>query len=145
MQPQNDDEAWRAIIENYGDRADIDEPPVPPPPTPPSSTAPFGGRFGDLVGAAPLEDDEDPFVAAEEEGYEPPPPPPLPRITPDRGLAWLGVFGSPVLLLASLLLSISIPSWFGYLLIVGFVGGFVYLVYTMPREPREPWDDGAQV
>jgi hypothetical protein len=84
-------------------------------------------------------------VAAEEEGYEPPPPPPVPRTTPDRLVAWIGIFGSPAVLLASLILQISLPPIIGYLLIVGFVGGFVYLVAKMPREPRDPWDDGAQI
>jgi hypothetical protein len=37
------------------------------------------------------------------------------------------------------------PAWLGYLLVVGFVGGFIYLVLQMPREPRDPWDDGAQI
>ncbi len=147
MQPQNDDDAWRAIIENYGDRAEVDEPPIAPPesPAPVDPSAPFGGRFGVLPGPAAPEEDDDPFVAAEEEGYEPPPPPPVPRTTPDRLLAWIGIFGSPAVLLASLILQISLPSIIGYALIIGFVGGFVYLVAKMPREPRDPWDDGAQI
>jgi hypothetical protein len=145
-----DELAWQAIIANYGDRAEIDEPPAQEPDAPsaaPVSDAPFGGRFGDpraFVSPDPeitdeVADDED------EEGYVPPEPPPLPTLAPDRGLAWAGVFGSPAVLLACLILSISIPSWLGYLLVVGFVGGFVYLVLQMPREPRDPWDDGAQV
>ncbi|MEP9365600.1 hypothetical protein ABLE68_21710 [Nocardioides sp. CN2-186] len=147
MQPQNDDEAWRAIIENYGDRPEIEEPPVAPESDTPTATpdAPFGGRFGVLPGPIAPEDEDDPFVADEEEGYDPPPPPPVPRTTPDRLLAWIGIFGSPAVLLASLILQISLPSLIGYLLILGFVGGFVYLVAKMPREPRDPWDDGAQI
>jgi hypothetical protein len=140
-----DDLAWRAIVENYGDRAELDDPP-------PAPGAPFGGRFGDLR-AFPSEDEEDPFVATEEDAEEdveeerfvPPEPPPLPRIEPDRMLAWLGVLGSPVVLLCALIFSISMPAWLGYLLVGGFVGGFLYLVVKMPREPRDPWDDGAQV
>ena len=175
-----DERAWRAIVENYGDRARLDdlddqptggatgapgdrsgeepdpgpkvdpgEPPVGPTAAdpaaaapPPASTAPFGGRFGDLRHFP--EDEDEPFVG-HEEGFEPPEPPPLPRVTPDRGLAWLGVFGAPVVLLVALIFSISLPPLLGYGLVVAFVGGFGYLVYTMPREPRDPWDDGAQV
>lgn len=160
-QPEHPDEgaeerAWRAIVENYGERPEIDEPPTataatpasePPASDPPVSDAPFGGRFGDprtfLVppegqpAAQPADEDE--------EGFVPPPPPPLPRLEPDRMLAWAGVLGSPVVLLLALIFSISMPAWLGYLLVLGFVGGFIYLVVTMPREPREPWDDGAQV
>ena len=163
-----DERAWRAIVENYGDRprlddettggAPTDEPTGPAEGTEAAgsadlpaegggsaggaSTAPFGGRFGDPRAFA--EDEDEPFVG-EEERFEPPEPPPLPRVSPDRGLAWLGVLGSPVVLLAALIFSISLPSLVGYALVIAFVGGFAYLVYTMPREPRDPWDDGAQV
>ena len=144
------DAAWRAIVENYGERAELDDPPptAPPPPTAaptaPSSDAPFGGRFGDLRDlGAPGEDDDQ--LPDEEEGYQPPAPPPLPRVAPDRMAAWVGVFGSPAVLLVALIFSVSLPAWLGYLLVAGFVGGFVYLVYKMPRGPRDPWDDGAQV
>jgi hypothetical protein len=50
-----------------------------------------------------------------------------------------------VVLLVALIFSISLPPLLGYGLVAAFVGGFGYLVYTMPREPRDPWDDGAQV
>jgi len=149
-----DELAWQAIIANYGDRVEIDEPPEAPaaeapavPPVGPVPDAPFGGRFGDPR-TFPTSDEEvaDPIVPDdEEEGFVPPEPPPLPTLAPDRGLAWAGVFGSPAVLLVCLILSISIPSWLAYLLVVGFVGGFVYLVLKMPREPRDPWDDGAQI
>ena len=148
-----DERAWQAIVDNYGDRPEIDESPTTSAPG-----GPFGGRFGDPDAISrrvenPVEDPrdsldddlDDDLEDDEDEGYEPPPPPPLPRVAPDRGLAWAGVFGSPAVLLAALVLSISIPTWLGYLLIIGFVGGFVYLVVTMPREPRDPFDDGAQV
>ncbi|HEU5035955.1 MAG TPA: hypothetical protein VFT70_03040 [Nocardioides sp.] len=140
------EQAWRAIVENYGDRPELEEPPVAPeaPEAPPASTAPFGGRFGDLRAFRP-ESEDDPFVADEEEGFTPPEPPPLPRVEPDRLIAWIGVLGSPVVLLCALLFSFGMPSWLGYLLVAGFVGGFLYLVLKMPREPRDPWDDGAQV
>jgi hypothetical protein len=140
-----DELAWQAIIDNYGDRVEIDEPPSAPV-VGPVSDAPFGGRFGDpRAFATPDEEILDEVEPDDEEGYVPPEPPPLPTLAPDRGLAWAGVFGSPAVLLVCLILSISIPTWLGYLLVVGFVGGFVYLVLQMPREPRDPWDDGAQI
>jgi hypothetical protein len=154
-----EDRAWRAIVENYGDRPQLEEPPVAPEDRPEDrggdpaegrpgagSDAPFGGRFGDLRAFAAAEDEDDPFVAdRDEDRFVPPEPPPVPRATPDRFLAWAGVLGSPLVLLASLLLSFAIPEWAAYLLVAAFVGGFLYLVVRMPREPREPWDDGAQV
>lgn len=140
-----EERAWQAIVENYGERAQIDDP--TPTTDPPTSDAPFGGRFGDprtfLV--PPEGQPATPPAAGDEEGFVPPPPPPLPRLEPDRMLAWTGVLGSPVVLLCALVFSLSVPAWLGYLLVGGFVGGFIYLVVTMPREPRDPWDDGAQV
>ena len=148
MHREEDDEAWRAIVENFGERAELDDPepasetrtepepepgpaagpdpdPAPePPPAPPPAPAP------------PV-DDEDRFV--------PPEPGPLPVPAPDRGIAWIGVFGAPVVLLVSLLAGIDLPRWVGWLMVAWFVGGFVYLVHQMPREPRDPWDDGSRV
>ena len=40
---------------------------------------------------------------------------------------------------------VSLPVWLGYLLVVAFVGGFLYLVTRMPRGPRDPADDGARL
>lgn len=143
-----EERAWRAIVDNYGDRAELDadldaEVDDPPADSTPVTDAPFGGRFGD-----PRRfdvPDEDLRPEPEEEGFVPPPPPPLPRLAPDRLAAWVGIFGSPAVLVLALILQISIPPWLGYLLIAGFVGGFLYLVLRMSREPRDPWDDGAQV
>lgn len=129
MQPDSEDDAWRAIVENYGDRAELDDEPAPQPapqPAPESAPGP----------AAAPEDDE---------RYVPPPPPPLPHVAPDRMVAWVGVFGSPAVLLVALLVGVHLPAWLGYLLVVGFVGGFVYLVAHMSREPRDPGDDGARL
>ncbi|WP_243060328.1 hypothetical protein [Nocardioides sp. SR21] len=140
------EEAWQAIIENYGERADLNDEPEPPSAAPapatPVSTAPFGGRFGNLTEG--FGDNDDVFTA-EEESYEPPPPPPVPRATPDRMAAWIGVFGSPAVLLTAVILGITLPTLIGYALVAAFVGGFLYLVFRMPRGPRDPWDDGAQV
>ena len=130
----SDDEAWRAIVENYGERAELDEPPYAE-----DADAPAGAEADDpwANGTPPVEEDEERFV--------PPPPPPLPRLAPDRLVAWAGVLGSPVVLLVALIFSIPLPSVVGYLLVAAFVGGFIYLVLKMPRGPRDPWDDGAQI
>ncbi|MCW2766913.1 MAG: hypothetical protein JWO11_2872 [Nocardioides sp.] len=135
MQPDNEDEAWRSIVENYGDRADLD------PDGPGREPAP------------PPDDDLDDFrpdtvpapASWQEERFVPPTPPPLPRVPRDRLVAWAGVFGSPTVLLFCLVLGIHLPTVLGYALIAAFVGGFIYLVVQMPRGPRDPFDDGARL
>ncbi len=81
----------------------------------------------------------------EDDRFVPPPPPPLPRVAPDRLIAWVGVFGAPAVLLTALVLGLHISAWIGYLLVASFVGGFIYLVAQMPRGPRDPFDDGARL
>jgi hypothetical protein len=129
VQPDSEDDAWRAIVENYGDRADLG-----PEETRQPAPGPVPGR-----------DDAEDEATFEEERYVPPPPPPLPHVTPDRLAAWTGVFGAPTVLLLALLVGVHLPAWLGYLLVTSFVGGFVYLVVQMPRGPRDPGDDGARL
>ena len=129
MPRSNEDEAWRAIVENYGDRAELDpDEPLAAEPAPDPSTVP--------AELSPTYD-EDRFV--------PPPPPPLPHVPRDRLLAWAGLFGAPTVLLTALVLGIQLPSLIGYLLIAAFIGGFAYLVVQMPRGPHDPYDDGARL
>ena len=126
---RSEDEAWRSIVENFGDRARLDD--VPPVPADP---APFN----------PTHDEVDAWEDEPAERFVPPllpPPPPLPW--PQR-LAWLGVFGSPALLVVVLLTGLPVPSLLGYGLVAGFAGGFLYLVATM-RNGRDPWDNGARL
>jgi hypothetical protein len=131
-----DDDAWQAIVDNYGERPDLgpEEPAPQPPPAPEPEALP-----PELTGR----DDAHPDVDWSQERYVPPPPPPIPPTTRDRLLAWLGVFGSPAVLLISLVLGIELPGIVAYALVTGFVGGFLYLVWKMPRGPRDPNDDGA--
>jgi len=128
VQPDSEDDAWRSIVENYGDRAEIGPEELPEPVPEP----------------VPDRDQTD-EPAQDEDRYVPPPPPPLPHLTPDRFAAWTGVFGAPTVMLVALLLGIHFPAWLGYLLVAAFVGGFVYLVVQMPRGPRDPGDDGARL
>ena len=132
------DAAWRQIVENYGDRPLIDDDHDEP---------------DDQAGSLELAPEPAPelrpapLVRAEaaEEHFVPPPPPPVPTAEPRRLLAWLGLFGAPVIVLVALLLRISIPSWFGLMLMAWFVGGFVFLVASMHDTPRDEDDDGAVV
>jgi hypothetical protein len=138
VQPDSEDDAWRSIVEHYGDRFPIDSdesPGVEASAEPrPAQVEPVDVEPPDAGG-----------LDEAEEGFVPPPPPPLPRVAPDRLLAWLGIFGAPVVLLTAVLVGVHLPAWLGYLLVGGFVGGFVYLVTRMPRGPRDPADDGARL
>ncbi|HEU4812509.1 MAG TPA: hypothetical protein VFT00_10260 [Nocardioides sp.] len=129
MQPDSEDDAWRSIVDNYGDRVELG----------PGDPAPSEDQ-GDA--AATDEDSEDDW---DEASFVPPPPPPLPQVAPDRLAAWLGLFGSPTVLLTALVLGVHLPAWLGYLLVAWFIGGFVYLVALMPQGPRDPGDDGARL
>lgn len=133
MQPESDDDAWRAIVDNYGDPADLD-----PGDRTPLSASP--DEADDEAGTA-----DDGIESWDDERFVPPPVPPVPTATPDRMAAWVGLFGSPTVLLLSLLIGIHLPTWLGYLLVGGFLGGFGYLVAQMPRGPRDPGDDGARL
>jgi hypothetical protein len=125
-----DEAAWRSIIDNYGDRPELpDDEPLEVPPSP-------RGVFPEEVGSEPEEvEPEDHFV--------PPPPPPLPRPAPPRLIAWLGLFGVPTFVLVALVTRIDLPTWLGLILMVWFVGGFVYLVASMRPSTGDDYDDGA--
>jgi len=137
----NEDEAWRAIVDNYGDRVDLGP-----------DEGPDGGPDQGTSADPQPDPQPDPFavpaeltVAFQEERFVPPPPPPLPHVPRDRMLAWVGLFGSPAILLTALVLGIGLPPLVGYLLVAGFIGGFAYLVVQMPRGPHDPYDDGARL
>ena len=131
MQRDSEEDAWRAIVDNYGDRIELDDAPAPEPAPPPPPPA-------DL-------DEHEELAEVGTARFVPPVPPPLPRLPPDRLAAWSGLFGSPTLLLICLVLGINLPPLLGYLLVASFIGGFVYLVVKMPRGPADPWDDGARL
>ena len=98
MPRSNEDEAWQAIVENYGERVELD--PTPEPPAAAPEPDPFAVPAELHPSAA--DDEEDRFV--------PPPPPPLPHVPRDRMLAWVGLFGSPAVLLTALVLGIHLPT-----------------------------------
>jgi hypothetical protein len=141
VQRDSDEDAWRAIVDNYGDRVELDEDASAQPPAQPPAEQGLERFFIPLPQPAvsnDLDDEPDDFV--------PPPPPPLPKLPPDRLLAWAGLFGSPTVLLVCVVLNLHLPPWLGYLLVASFIGGFVYLVVKMPhRDDIDPWDDGARL
>lgn len=132
MSTPEEDEAWRTIVENYGERPAFPEEQAraarEPEPAP---------RRRETEHPELLEDPGAHFVP------EPAPPVVLPRGR--RLAAWLGILGVPLLVLVGVALGIRVPGWFGFALLVWFVGGFVYLVATMHKGPEDGWDDGAVV
>jgi hypothetical protein len=124
---QDEDDAWRSIVENYGERVELDPPPPVAEPDP----------------AYEKHDEDDDWD--DDEHFVPPPPPPLPHPTPVRMAAWIGVFGAPAVLLVVMVLALPLPTWVEKGLVGYFVAGFLYLVFHMDRGPRDPWDDGARV
>lgn len=130
---REDDDAWRAIVDNYGDRAQLD---------PEDEQV---RREPERARPARDEDDEIDRWQDPDDSYVPPPAPPIPLPPTDRLVAWIGVLGAPLVMLVVAALQISLPGWAGLLLVGSFVGGFLYLVFRTPRSPRDPWDDGARV
>jgi hypothetical protein len=165
----DEDAAWRSIIENYGDEPSIEDLYASPSVEPPPSTEP--GSPGDPEspsvepGSSSVEPVEpDPRFKAFERRWEPEPqhteatwdneghfvppePPPMPKLEPRRKLAWIGLFGGPVLMLIAVVFGWRFPEWFSFLVVAGFLGGFGYLVATMPRTRGEDdsGDNGAVV
>jgi hypothetical protein len=154
--------AWREIVEHYGERAVLDEPDTAAPATTPTGeavTAPpateaevddtqprdfTGALSDDLLDDDPVEEREQ--ASREAERFRPPPAPPFPvPRTWQRGVAWAGIFLAPVLALVIVLSGIYVNPLVGWVLVLWFVGGFLFLVFEMPRSPRDPWDDGSRV
>lgn len=131
-QPEDQDAAWQAIVDNYGDPVLADEEPeaVVPAPAP---------------RAQPAEEEPDELRPDPDDAFVPPTPPPVPRPPIDRLLAWLGVFGAPAVLLFFVVTGLPMPRLVGWTLVGWFLVGFGYLVAKMPGEPRDPWDNGAQL
>lgn len=123
---ERDDEAWREIVDNYGERPDLPAEPRLTEPTPPPPPEVFH-----------LEVYDDEFV--------PPPMPPPPQTTPERRVAWAVLVLAPTLLVVTNLAHVLLPSPIPALLVVGFLSAFCYLVATMSREPLDPYDDGARL
>jgi hypothetical protein len=130
------EQEWRSIVENYGDRPEIEDEPAP---EPPKVGAVFDGPvFNPTYDAVDRSLETEQGFVAPDPGWQPLPQGP-------RLVAWLGLLLGPAFLLLAAILHLSIPGWLVAVLVVGFVGGFGFLVWQMPREPREPWDDGSRI
>ena len=143
--------AWREIVDNYGERVVLpDEGSSDSSPTSavPDAEAPRGGDVDARLPDDLVDEDEVEVrdrAIAEAERFRPPTPPPFPvPRTWQRGLAWAGIFVTPLLALVIALFSLWVTPLIGWALVAWFVGGFAYLVHEMPRG-RDPWDDGSRV
>lgn len=134
--PFDEEAAWLSIVENYGERPQLGSSSVEPQPQPQAKPEP------DPPAAIEHRRAEDRHA---EEHFVPPEPPPIPRGTPARRLAWAGLFVPPLLMILAVAVGWTFPTWLSFLLVAGFVGGFVFLVATMPRDGGDGWDDGAVV
>ena len=123
------------------------EPPAEPPVVPPKQEHPRREPFGILEPGWQDDLNSTPTSWEDEGHFVPPTPPPLPPVEPRRKLAWFGLFGGPALMLLAVVLGFQYPGWVLFLLTAGFIGGFGYLVATMPktRDGDGPGDDGAVV
>ena len=128
MSSNRDEDAWRQIVEHYGDVPDFGDLPAE-----------------DAAVAEPIHLPDPVDEVPEVEQFVPPDPPPIPRPRGARLFAWLGIVAPPLLLLLGLLLTIRLPSSISTLLVMWFLGGFLYLVYQMPKQRDDPWDDGARL
>ena len=132
------------IVAHYGERPALSEPVHPPrelPREPPRERRTVDPALFDRSHLEPAER----AAPEHEEHFVPPEPPPVPRGTPARRLAWLGLFVPPMLMLAAVVFGWTFAGWFSMMLVAGFVGGFVFLVATMPRGGGDDWGDGAVV
>jgi hypothetical protein len=165
----DEDAAWRDIVAHYGEPSPTDDPGASPEPG--ASDKPVEANPAVEPGASvePVEtpdppptrderlrnlfrpswnDPLDTEASWEDEGhFVPPVPPPPPEPEPRRKAAWMGLFGAPTIMLVAVVLGWSLPGWITAGLAAGFVGGFVYLVATMPnRYPGDgSGDNGAVV
>jgi hypothetical protein len=143
----DEDALWAEIIANYGDRPEMGSAEEPAEPREPRRTKNVFDRSFIEATTQPAQELNSPASWDDEGHFVPPPPPPLPAVEPRRKAAWIGLFGAPALMLLGIVLGWTFPSWVSALLVAGFVGGFVYLVATMPRHRPDDWsgDDGAVV
>jgi hypothetical protein len=136
-----EDQAWREIVDHYGEVPDLDglidlTAPLEPP-------APRSVEFRVVRRIPPPEEPDELAFADDDERFTPPPLPPPAVISPERRLAWVGLVTAPLLMIAFQLLAYPLPGIVDFGLLIAFLASFGYLVATM--SPRDPDDDGARI
>ncbi|MDQ4084935.1 MAG: hypothetical protein M3165_03880 [Actinomycetota bacterium] len=130
--PAVDEVAWQQIVSGFSATA-----PEPDHGADTEDSTDAAGRDDDTSPPAPT---PHPLVRDDDEHFVPDPPWPGPRLDLVTRLAWAGVLGGPLLLLAAALVSWAPPRVVLMLCAVGFVGGITTLVLRMKDRP--PHDDG---
>lgn len=156
MTSAEEDKIWRSIVENYGERA-LPDPerraPRPEGALPPDETLADETLAGetsafDPAPESPPSASDRAADALEEDGPSAqfvPAPVELSRPTAPRAVAWTGVLGVPVAFFLLALLGRTMGGTAALVLLAWFMGSFCYLVWTMPKEPPDPFDDGSRV
>ena len=158
MDKRDEEDAWRAIVENFGERALLDDELPSAELDPETLEAPGTPQWEAVDEPEPFvpgpeheyvdpveEHPSDPTAMYDDEGRFIPPSPPLPYVPPKRLLAWGTLALVPVIMILAALTSRPMSGMMATLLIAAWVAAFGYLVWTMPDEPRDPFGNGAQV
>lgn len=153
-----EDAEWQSLVEQFSKPSapghDGGEDPVPRWPVSEDVDDKYEPLI-DVPAALPIEEkaeDEDeeepPAKKADDphDHYVPPEPPRGPRLDWISRLAWLGLLGGPLLLIAAALLDFG-TGRITTLAVAGFIGGFLTLVFRMKDRlpPGDGGDDGAVV
>lgn len=154
---QAEEQAWRDIVDHYGERAtlpdDEDEPSLDDvvdlvelvEPVEPEAPVDPALPVDPAEPAEPVVRPDPPRFVPYADHFVPPPLPPPPDIATDRRFAWVGLVVPPLMLLLVVVLRYPLPGILTAGLVVAFLGSFGYLVATMSRDPRDPDDDGARL
>ena len=157
VERSSEDAEWASLVEQFNQPSapghDGGDDPVPRWPASEDVDEKYEPLIDVPAGMAvedPLEDEEDEKPAAKaddpHEHFVPPEPPRGPRLDWISRLAWLGLIGGPLLLIAAAVLDFG-TGRITTIAIVGFIGGFLTLVIRMKDRlpPDDTPDDGAVV
>ncbi|WP_433021801.1 hypothetical protein [Kribbella sp. CA-294648] len=152
----SEDAEWASLVEQFNAPSAEGHGATPVPRWPASEDVEEGSYeplidvpAGLIVGDTDEEPPEEPPARRTDDPHDhfiPPEPPRGPRLDWISRLAWLGLFGGPLLLIAAALLDFG-TGRVTTVAVVGFVGGFLTLVLRMPDKlpPEDTPDDGAVV
>ncbi|MEU4389110.1 hypothetical protein [Kribbella sp. NPDC023855] len=151
-----EDAEWKSLVEQFNAPSAEGHDATPVPRWPASEDVEEGSYeplidvpAGLIVGDTDEDPPEEPPARRTDDPHDhfvPPEPPRGPRLDWISRIAWLGLFGGPLLLIAAALLDFG-TGRVTTIAVVGFVGGFLTLVLRMPDKlpPEDTPDDGAVV
>lgn len=151
-----EDAEWKSLVEQFNAPSAEGHGSTPVPRWPASEDVEEGSYeplidvpAGLVVGDTDEEPPEEPPARRADDPHDhfiPPEPPKGPRLDWISRIAWLGLFGGPLLLIAAAVLDFG-TGRVTTAAVIGFVGGFLTLVLRMPDKlpPEDTPDDGAVV